>query len=93
MGATAKTDQGNVAMKGWAQATGATFKANPSSPKNNGSTFGSFGSGPSGGKVDPSVSGGDWYDKNGNKMTSQQVATQIYNWAVANGVNPGDFHP
>jgi hypothetical protein len=96
MSATKKTDQGNEALKAWMQATGATWKGNPAAAtQSNGSTFGNYsGYQPTGnGKVASGVNAGTMYGADGKPMTSAQVSNAIYQWAIQNGVNPGDYHP
>jgi hypothetical protein len=94
MNATKATDQGNAAMKGWMQATGASWVPNPAA-NTAGGTFGNYsGYQPTGnGQPGAGVNAGTMYGPDGKPMTSAQVVNAIYAWAQKNGVNPGDYHP
>jgi hypothetical protein len=83
---TGKETQGNVAMKDWMKATGATWKPNPGLAYNTGSTFQTTNA-----QNSAASSPGNMYDASGKKMDSAAVSKMIHDWAVANGVNPGDF--
>jgi hypothetical protein len=82
---TAKNSQGNTAMKGWMQSAGAHWVPNPKQ-SNSGNTFQSQ-------QFSTANNPGTMYDASGKAMTGAQAAAAIYNWALANHVNPGDFHP
>lgn len=90
---TSKETQGNAAMMAWMKATGATWTPNSAANTNNGSTFGNYnGYQPTGnGKPGAGTKAGTMYDKNGNAISSVDAAKAIHDWAVANGINPGDF--
>lgn len=83
---TAKNTQGNAAMKGWMQATGAKWVPNPASAYNNGNTFQTTNA-----QNAAASNPGTMYDAHGNVMTPAQASAAIAQWAKANGVNPGDF--
>jgi hypothetical protein len=95
---TAKTTQGNVAMKGWMDASGVKFVPNPKAGgvpgSGNNSTFGDFsGYQPTGdGKTGSGVSPGKFVTSSGQVLTPAQAVNSLVQWAHQNGVDPGDFH-
>jgi hypothetical protein len=84
---THKNSQGNAALKGWMQATGATYKPNPGAAYNNGNTFQTTNA-----QNAAASNPGTMYDASGKVLSPTQVAAAITAWGKANGVNTGDFN-
>lgn len=83
---TGKNTQGNAAMQGWMNASGAKWVPNPGQSGSGGNTFQSQ-------QFSTAKNPGTIIGPNGQPMTPSQAVNAISAWAAQNGVNPGDFHP
>ncbi len=83
---TSGNTQGNAAMKGWMQATGAKFIPSAGNTNVGQSTFGSPG------QWSAASNPGKWIGPDGKPMTEKQAETAMVQWARANGIPTGNLN-